>query len=370
VAPIDGPAPAKLRPNPRPPQRYFPVSYFYQAYGVGIDSTANIPGLELSERRATRFVLRFESGPEPEWAEQRRNLPGRVVSHQPADETAGDPSFVLTEHILPKQAGGKCYELSYSDGTRFVVDETAERVWGTFQPPMTHEDLATYFLGPVMGFLLRQRHVTCLHASAVELHGNAVLFSGGAGYGKSTTAAALALGGAPVLAEDIVPLELTEGRYWAHPGYPRVCLWPDSVAKLTGNPETLPRLTPTWEKRFLPLDGAPAKFEDERKPVGLIYLFGGRSAEADAPSIEELRPREALLELVQNTYMNWLLDRERRAEEFDELWRVVQQVPVRRIVAHTDGARIGELRERILADAANLMAKGQSVNPGGGAGAS
>jgi len=279
-------------------------------------------------------------------------LPGRILSHLPASEKTADPSFVLTEH-----ANRKCYEMSYSDGTRFVIDETAERVWGTFQPPLTLEDLATYFLGPVMGFLLRQKHVTCLHGSGVELHEHAVLFSGDAGYGKSTTAAALALRGVPVLSEDILPLELIKGRFWAIPGYPRVCLWPDAVGKLLGNPGALPRLTPTWEKRFLPLDGVRGKFAGEKKPVGLIYLFGERSTEANAPRIEEMRPREALLELVQNTYMNWLLDRERRAEEFDELWRAVKQVPVRRIVAHSDGGEIGTLCERILADAAKFLTK-------------
>jgi len=330
----------------------FPVSYSYRAYGVGINSSARIPGLEPSASGATRFTLRFETGPEPEWAKRGTSLPGRILSHLPEDKRTADPSFVLTEH-----ANGKFYELSYSDGTRFVVDETAERVWGTVQPPLASEDLAVYFLGPVMGFLLRHRHMTCLHASGVELHGHAVLFSGDAGYGKSTTAAALALRGVPVLCEDISPLELTEGRTHVIPGYPRVCLWPDSVAKLVGHPEALSRLTPTWEKRYLPLDGVRAKFAGERKPLGLIYLFGERSAEATAPRIEEVRPREALLELVQNTYMNWLLDRERRAEEFDELWKVVQQIPVRRIVAHTDGAEIGTLCERILADSGKILAK-------------
>ncbi|MGB7844724.1 MAG: hypothetical protein WBL63_03855 [Candidatus Acidiferrum sp.] len=55
--------------------------------------------------------------------------------------------------------------------------------------------------------------------------------------------------------------------------------------------------------------------------------------------------------------MNWLLDRERRAEEFDELCRLIQQVPVRRIVPHTDGAEIGTLCERILADAEKILVK-------------
>jgi hypothetical protein len=328
------------------------VSYSYRAYGVGIDSTSSIPGLEPVRPAATRFQLRFETGCEPDWVKRGTSLPGRILSHLPEEKRTADPAFVLTEH-----GNGKCYDLSYSDGARFVVDEKAERMWGTIQPPHGSEDLAIYLLGPVMGFLLRHRHVTCLHASGVELHERAVLFSGDAGFGKSTTAAALALRGAPVLCEDIVPLELTEDRYWAIPGYPRVCLWPDAVAKLVGDAEALPLISPLWEKRYLPLDGVRAKFAGERKPLGIIYLFGERSSLSSAPRIEEMRPREALLELVQNTYMNWLLDRERRAEEFEELWKVVQEVPVRRVVAHTDGERLAALCERIFEDAGQILGK-------------
>jgi hypothetical protein len=231
-------------------------------------------------------------------------------------------------------------------------------MWGTTFPPYVWEDLAMYFLGPVMGFLLRHHHVTCLHASCAEIEDRAVVFCGDAGFGKSTTAAALALRGAPVLCEDIVPLESTDGRYWAIPAYPRVCLWPDAVTKLVGNKDALPRLSPTWEKRYLPLDGIQAKFATDRKPLGMIYLFGERSDGTDAPRIEEMRSREALLELVKNTYMNWLLDRERRAQEFDVLWRIVQQVPVRRVIAHTDGQKLPTLCERIFEDARKFLPGG------------
>jgi hypothetical protein len=196
-----------------------------------------------------------------------------------------------------------------------------------------------------------------LHASGVELHGRGVLFSGNAGYGKSTTAAALALRGVPVLSEDIVPLESTENGIWVVPGYPRVCLWPDAVQNLVGEKEALPKLTPIWEKRFLPLDGVRAKFAREKKPLGLIYLFADRSSEENAPQIEGMRPREALLKLVQNTYMNWLLDREQRAEEFDALCKVVSEIPVRRIVAHCDAAKIGALCELIQEDVGKTLCK-------------
>src|SRR6185437_9393951 len=61
--------------------------------------------------------------------------------------------------------------------------------------------------------------------------------------------------------------------------------------------------------------------------------------------------REALLELVQNTYMNWLLDRDQRAAEFEVLCKIVQQVPVRRIIPHADPARLGALCDLILQNA-------------------
>ena len=326
------------------------MTYIYRAYGVGIVSTIRIAGLEPVIPVPTRHSLQFESGPEPEWARLATSLPGRTVSHRPEDEDTADPAFVLTEHD-----GGNYYHLSYSDGARFVVDGAAQRMWGAAGPPLTPEDLSMYFLGPVMGFLLRHLRFTCLHASSVELHDRAIVFCGEAGFGKSTTAAALALRGAPVLCEDIVPLELVEGHYWVVPGYPRVCLWPDAVTKLVGDADALPRLSPTWEKRYLPLDGTRAKFEKDRKPLGMIYIFGERSSSDDAPRIEEMRPREALLRLVQNTYMNWLLDRGRRAEEFEELCKIVEQVPVRLVVAHTESRKLPTLCDRIFADAANFL---------------
>lgn len=328
------------------------MSHSYQVYGVGIESTTRIAGLEPCPLDPRFISLRFETGPETEWVKREIGLNGRIVVHRSTEEATADPAFILREH-----GNGKFYELSYSEGARFVVNDSTDRLWGTVQPPLTDEDLASFFLGPVMGFVLRKRHVTCLHASGVELQGRAVIFSGNAGYGKSTTAGALALRGVPILSDDIVPLELTETGVRATPGYPRVCLWPESVEKLVGEPEALPRLTPVWEKRFLPLDGVRARFSAEKKPLGLIYVLGERSSEESAPRVEEITSREALLHLVQNTYMNWLLDRAQRAEEFDQLWKVVKRIPVRRIVPHRDPARIGALCELIQADAERTLAR-------------
>ena len=292
----------------------------------------------------------FEDGPEPDWAQELLALPPLILSHRSEPAGSADPSFILTQH-----GNEEGFQLSYSDGTRFVVDGAAAHIWGTYQTPLTAEDMATYFLGPVLGFVLRRRNFTCLHASGVQIQGHAVCFCGDAGYGKSTTAAALALRGLPVLAEDIVALEENGGEFRAVPGYPRVCLWPESVSILLGRGDALPQLTPVWEKRYLELDGKRARFSQEKLPLGILYLFAPRTDDQDAPRVEKLRPREGLLELVQNTYMNWVLNREQRAMEFDTLCRLVQRVPVRRIVPHAKPDKLTGLCDLILRDASATL---------------
>lgn len=71
--------------------------------------------------------------------------------------------------------------------------------------------------------------------------------------------------------------------------------------------------------------------------------------------VQTMTAREALLELVKNTYMNWLLDHQQRAIEFEALSQLVKHVPVRRIVAHTDPKRIGDLCHLIVTDAKALL---------------
>jgi len=56
--------------------------------------------------------------------------------------------------------------------------------------------------------------------------------------------------------------------------------------------------------------------------------------------------------------MNWLLDRDRRASEFDILTRLVTDVRVRKIVPHTDPHRVNAMCELICSDAGTISAAG------------
>lgn len=319
------------------------MTHFYRAYGLTLSSDIALSALREEHFKPPHPDVEVSFGPEPDWVRQAIRLPHRVDCLR---AEADDSPFTLTSF-----GAGEFFELSYADGTHFLVDGAGKHMWGKWRPPLTFEDASTYLVGPVMGFVLRRRNILALHASSASVFGRSVILCGPSESGKSTTAAALALHGFPVLADDISTIQLVGGVAYSDPGYPRICLWPDAVARLFGSSEALPKITPSWEKRFLPLDGALASFESKRRPLGVVYLFAPRACEEDAPRIEESGMRDGLLQLVQNTYMNWVLYRDQRAAELDLLTKVVANVPVRLIVPHADPARLEVLCELLIKDA-------------------
>jgi hypothetical protein len=243
-----------------------------------------------------------------------------------------------------------CLRFVYSDGTQFLMDRPGMRVWASWPAPLTLEDAATYLIGPILGFILRLRGVACLHASAVVIGETAVALAGPAGAGKSTTAAAFARLGYPVLSDDIVALETQSRGVIAQPGYPRLNLWPAAVQALFGAPDALPLLTPNWDKRFLALKSDSFRFQEKPLPLAAIYLLRPQKEAERAATVRMLQPSESLLALTANTYANYLLDARLRALEFRQLGEILAKVSVREVQTSREGKKLPELCEAILSE--------------------
>jgi hypothetical protein len=326
-------------------------------YGVRVRSNRPIPRARAipPQRFADLDIQLSEVGP-------------RVLSLPPADhepwyasgdtDAEGQPLLVVS-----KIDGGAEFKLSYYDGTEFVVDRGGTSVRATWSGESTIDDMATYLLGPVMGFVLLLRGVHSLHASAVAVDEQAIAVVGPAGAGKSTTAAAFARLGYGVLSEDVVALESRDDHLYVQPAYPCIRLWPESVEALFGSPDALPLLTPNWDKRCLDLGNGNGSYQQTPLRLAAVYVLGDRCDNPITPRVEALSASAALIALTGNSYVPYLKDKIARAQEFDLLKQVVGTVPVRRAIPHSDPGRVAGLCKVILDDFAELTAPDASAAP-------
>lgn len=319
----------------------------HAVYGLRIATNIALPGVPLqldSDAYDVRIRLK-------DWATFPTGFADSVdlLYTSVQDAEPGQPH--LRVGVLP---GGEYFGFFYSDEVRFAVERKGREVWGDWPENYTLEDACTYLLGPVIGFVLRLRGVTCLHASAVALGEYAIALTGFAGAGKSTTAAAFARSGFPVIADDVVALQEQGKDFLVHLGYRRVNLWPDSTRALFGSEDTLPRITPTWDKRYMAL-ADDSGFDAKPCPLGAIYLLVEREAGLAAPVVEEVAGGDAVALLVANTYVNYLLDRDMRSREFDVLTRLVAGIPVRRVRCPNNPAAVFDVCRAIAADARRVM---------------
>jgi hypothetical protein len=314
---------------------------FYSAFGLSLRTNRPVPGLiPLPAVVSTEIQIWLDAVP----VSPRIRKPPDDVFYVSDAHDGHAPALRVWR--LP---GGAYFKLLYGDGTEFLVNRAGSEVWATWPDSSTLEDTATYLLGPVLGFVLRLRGITCLHASAVVVGDRAIALIGPANAGKSTTAAVFCRMGHAVLADDIGALLERDEIVQVQPAYPQLRLWPDSVALLYGTSDALPRLTPTWDKRALDLTQNGCRFQQQPLQLAAIYVLAGRSADPE-PRIESLRGRENLLTLLANTYVGYLLDAPMRGQEFESLGRLVSRVPVRRVVAPADPAGVSRLCQHIRDD--------------------
>jgi hypothetical protein len=324
------------------------LSWYFSAYGLQLRADGPIPGLLTS--------------PEPAQVDVAISLQGTPQAFDRNLEAAEDKwrSSSTDESGRPvlqiKQAPEGAYlRFLYCDGAEFVLDGTGTGVWASWPEKLTLGDVLPYLRGPVLGAVLRLRNVVALHASAISIDGHAIALMGPPEAGKSTTAAAFARLGCPVLSDDVVALKDGIDTFLAEPGYPNLCLWPESVSALYGSEDALPRITENWEKRYLDLTEKGHEFAREALPLAGIYILAERSPDPQAPFIEPVTGSACLIELIANTYVSYLSDSSMRSRDFELLGRVAAHVPIRRVIPHADPTQLSTLCDRILEDAQTLI---------------
>jgi hypothetical protein len=122
-------------------------------------------------------------------------------------------------------------------------------------------------------------------------------------------------------------------------------------------------MVPGREKRFLSPNGFIARFASSPAAFAAIFFLSERSTGERAPYVESISQREALLQLVQNTYMNWYLDRRQRADDFEVSTSLVFSIECCRLIPSSDPGGLPALAKLIERHVLRLLdsPRGSSV---------
>ncbi len=239
---------------------------------------------------------------------------------------AGDPDVVIRLGSVPRtprkatmreeiafHARGGAFHIR--DGREIVLDP----------PPDADPALLRVLLaGRMMAFLLRQRGWLPLHASGIEVGGEAVLFLGASGSGKSTTAAAFHSGGRKVVTDDVAAVRVAaDGECMLSPAGPRIRLLDDSRA-VFGAVE--PAGVAQWRKRLFDLSDG-----ERRQLIGIRRIYVLEYGEEIGR--ERIQPMAAVAALSAHSFVkHWRMDEVALAAHLRDCSQVARSVPLYRLL--------------------------------------
>jgi len=188
------------------------------------------------------------------------------------------------------------FRLALPDVGRFEVTD-GSRIVADPDPSASSSQVRAYLLGSVIGALLHQRGVLTLHASAVDLGGEAVALMGESGAGKSTLAMALNRRGNVLLCDDLCVIRFgDDGQPMVWPGITRLKLWSQTLNAVGSSTQGLEPVLQKEDKYHLPADRVAEHRPVPLKAVYLIDKSGG------SQELRRLRGAEAVNALMSHTY--------------------------------------------------------------------
>jgi hypothetical protein len=305
----------------------------YRLYGLVVESPIALP-CPTAERTAKPDV-RFRSGRAAQFAAARQ--------HESATRSGGAWFRYF------RTPDGSAY-LRWQGLFEFLVTPDAREVVYRRLPGATRESFTVYLLGQVLSFALVARGIEALHATVVLIDGEAVAFLGECGYGKSTLGAAFLARGYPLLTDDLAALERRGGRWFVHPGVPRVKLFPSMAARVLGARGRGVAMNRGTTKLVLPVD--PARAGWTPAPLRAVFVLAdpARQRRTSRVRTTPLTGRAAFLEVIRAAFNLMVVDRARLENQFLVATSLVADTPIRRLAYPRAVNQLPEVCRAILED--------------------
>ena len=214
------------------------------------------------------------------------------------------------------------YLLRFYSTCDFRIDSALRAVEICPDPELDPGMLAPLLEGPVISGILALDGECVLHASAVEVEGRALAFVGGSGQGKSTLATLLCLGGASLVSDDVLRVDLSGEEARCFPGGRRTRLRSNAAALLDSLPAG--EVERTADDRF----GADLAAGRSERPLLTGILVPQPSRTAEAVRLERLGPTKAFLVLSTFPRIFGWRDGAPLRPQFEAFTRLARSVPV------------------------------------------
>lgn len=245
------------------------------------------------------------------------------------------------------------YLLRFPGVADFLLDPDGRTVQGRPDGRTTKRHVAHVLLDHALPLALSLRQKTVLHASAVATEHGCCLFIGPSGSGKSTLAASFLADGADLLSDDCVMLTERFGTVWAIPTYTSLRLWSDSFRRLAlSRPAEPVRFGSSFKHSVLLAAGGSRRAYPVRRIYQLTPLPERRRGQTGAfgVAIARLSPREGLMQLLTSLRRVNIMDPAGLIQAMDDLGRIVELVPVKRLNVPRRYDRLDEVRQVVRRD--------------------
>lgn len=227
----------------------------------------------------------------------------------------------------------------------FTVSADGQAVTGFHGPDLKRGTLDHLLLNQIRPLALSLQGKNMFHASAVELAGQAVAFAGRSGQGKSTLAASFARHGHGFLTDDGLELSDTPEGHQAHPSHSSLRLWPDSLGQLLpADAELADPIQHSTKSRVL----ADARLPHVDKPLPLKAIYVLEREDVAEVSITEMKPAEALIGLVNHSFLLNIDDRAATARHFERVTDLARSLPIFRLDYPRRYDRLADVREAVI----------------------
>jgi hypothetical protein len=242
-----------------------------------------------------------------------------------------------------------CESLRFSSIADFFL--WPDRIVGCPAPGSDIRVAEAVFLGSIAGLWLERRGISPLHGAAVEVGASAVAFLGPKGSGKTTLAAEFLRRGHPLLSDDILAVRSEPESFEIQPALPEIRMWPEQVKEFVASQvPQVPR-----SKVYLPVGGAGGYGSFCPEPRRLVRVYLPRRTDGtegtSVPTLKEIHGRDAVRQLLGNMLLPRIADAAGLAAgRLDVLTRLVEQVPVRRLVYPSGMQRLQQVADAVAAD--------------------